>query len=117
MLKHPLDNDFEQLSTFEQKIIMAVAAKVSVDDANTKVYTLYIKDLNLDKLVPSDITQSLKALQQKNIAVEREGQLIQVPWLTQVSYDDLSKSYAIIFNSMLKTSYVDLFLKYHGERQ
>lgn len=108
LLNNPLLAIYPHLKLFERKIIAAIAKRVSIGDANTKAYVMHMIDFELDVLNPSDITERLRWLSRKTIDVTLDGDLVKVPLLTDVRYNDRYKSVTFTFNSLLKPYFIEL---------
>jgi hypothetical protein len=108
------EKKWNTLRLFEKKILIGLGRHVQLSDANTKAYRLHLTAFGLDLLNPSDITERLRGLKKKSVPVKLEQVdpvdrgLVYVPLITDVQYDDPSKTVTLTFNSVLKEIYMVL---------
>ena len=108
------EKKWKSLRLFEKKILIGLGRHVHLSDANTKVYRLHLTAFGLDMLNPSDITERLKGLKKKSVEVKIDRVdpvdrgLVYVPLITDIRYDDPSKTVTLTFNSILKEVYMRL---------
>lgn len=109
--RQSFENKWKSLRLFEKKILIGLGRHVHLSDANAKVYHLHLTAFGLDMLNPSDITERLRGLTKKSVEVKVEQVdpvdrgLVVVPLITDVQYDDPSKTVTLTFNSILKEMY------------
>ncbi len=96
---------WDDLRLFEKKIMMAIGRHIKQIPPKANAYTMHMVDFSLDHLNPSDITERMKRLKSKTVAVMMEDQRVHIPLLTDLRYEDLSKTVTFTFNSLLKPCY------------
>lgn len=99
---------WKDLSLFEKKILRGIGRHVKKSDKRTKVFHLKLTEFGLDKLNPSDITAYLRRLQDKAIPTCLDEDIVYIPLITDMRYDDPKKQVTITFNLLLKEDYVAL---------
>ncbi|WEG13819.1 hypothetical protein PU629_05485 [Pullulanibacillus sp. KACC 23026] len=103
------DSIGENLRLFEKKILYGIGAHVRRNETKRyTIYTIHLTEFGLDLLNPSDITERLSNLKNRTVSMAIGTGKARVPLLTDVRYDDPSKTVTITFNSLLKGGYLSL---------
>jgi hypothetical protein len=116
------EKKWNTLRLFEKKILIGLGRHVHLSDANTKAYRLHLTAFGLDLLNPTDITERLRGLKKKSVQVKIDRVdpvdrgTVFVPLITDVQYDDPSKTVVLTFNSILKEIYMLLGRHGHYEK-
>ncbi|MGG5462578.1 replication initiation protein [Clostridium sp. B9] len=113
-------NSNYDLSLEEQKIILALASTVKPNDEDFKSYTFkisyFIELLDIEtKSKYTNILKITKELMKKVFEIKEENKLIQISWLSSVTYEEDNELLELEFSPKLKSYMLQLkekFTKY-----
>ncbi|HFJ9287482.1 TPA: replication initiation protein [Bacillus toyonensis] len=103
-----------RLTTMEQKVILALASKINVNDGELKTYTLSIKEFcNLLGITGNNqytrLRQTTLGLMRKAFQIRiAEKEVVQVSWLSYVKYREQEGMLDIQFAPFLKEYLIEL---------